>query len=570
MASLAEQLVEKGNEIVWVGCHSLLQGYCDVMRSSQIALQSSEKSKICIRCVQSKQFFKKELSVKMMDMDRLVTLDERTQTSQIISRLNPEQAMDFSIKGLPLGKIAMYLIVTTYKKSSWNLSEEEWIDFKYSLENVILTQIGMSRFLEQFIPDLALVYNSLYPVNNTVRHLLDQRGIPTYVVHGSMSLPRLEGDVFISAKDPFYFFSSTKEIWAQFKEKVCPPELLAEVTDHHLFVFGSKSGRVYSEKSSGNISDVLTQYGVVPGQKVFLATMSSFDELWASQIIGSISDQRPIFPDPVVWIEKLIEYFASHPSWTLIIRPHPREFPNNNVGIKSEHAKDLERVLLRKLPDNVKVNWPADRVSLYDLMEVTSVCLNAWSSAGEELGLMGIPVITYCPELLNWPGELDFVADNESHYFKLVLEAAQNGWSFERMRRFYRWKVLQFCRTTIRIQRAGPGEKSIFQRVYQKFTRLFDNMATQKMEWRQRVRDDIDSERVNKMLLKANPTLAHLWLEESQTHIPLESETKAMRREVQKIYQALYQNRPPTNPYLLQSRLWELIHGKRDVDASRV
>ena len=68
----------------------------------------------------------------------------------------------------------------------------------------------------------------------------------------------------------------------------------------------------------------------------------------------------------------------------------------------SDHAKMLQDAFVT-LPRNVKVNWPTDTVSLYDLARITDVFANAWSSAGKEMAWLGLPVVLYSPELTLYP-----------------------------------------------------------------------------------------------------------------------------------------------------------------------
>src|SRR5690606_6941171 len=93
----------------------------------------------------------------------------------------------------------------------------------------------------------------------------------------------------------------------------------------------------------------------------------------------------------------------------LIIRVHPREFPNKRDSLKSDHALELEQTL-SELPENVRVNWPSDNISLYDLAQIMDVCLNSWSTAGKEMGTLGIPVVLYSADLVFYPADLNYLA----------------------------------------------------------------------------------------------------------------------------------------------------------------
>jgi hypothetical protein len=129
-----------------------------------------------------------------------------------------------------------------------------------------------------------------------------------------------------------------------------------------------------------------------------------------------------------------------------VIRVHPREFPNKREGTKSQHATQLERAFT-DLPPNVKVNWPSDELSIYDLAEHAAVVLNAWSSAGKEMALLGIPVVAYCPELLLYPADIHHVGTTRDAYFAAIDAALAEGWSFERARLAFRWWVLELVRS---------------------------------------------------------------------------------------------------------------------------
>ena len=282
------------------------------MRSSQVDLFSKTKHKICENCVNTKKYFQTQLPIKMIDLDDYLAADDKNQTTNLITGLKQNNFIDYSFEKIPVGKIAMYLIVTNYKKSSLYLTERESFDYKICLENVLLTIIGMKKFLNDFMPDIGIFYNSLYPVNHAVKQLFDQLHVPSFVMHGNMSFPRLDSDIFLSKDDPFAYIAYTKDIWKKFSEIPGSASQYSEVTDHLLYLFKSTSGRVYSVKASGSTKEIYTKYDFNPGQKVFLATMSSLDELWAAQLVGVVTNRQPVFATPALWIEELLHYFLAH------------------------------------------------------------------------------------------------------------------------------------------------------------------------------------------------------------------------------------------------------------------
>lgn len=97
-----------------------------------------------------------------------------------------------------------------------------------------------------------------------------------------------------------------------------------------------------------------------------------------------------MYKNQVLWLKDLIDFFSKREDLFLIIRVHPREFPNRREGCKSENATVYEE-LLSNLPNNIKVNMPSDNLFIYDLALYSDVVLNGFSSAGLEMALLGLP-----------------------------------------------------------------------------------------------------------------------------------------------------------------------------------
>jgi hypothetical protein len=144
--------------------------------------------------------------------------------------------------------------------------------------------------------------------------------------------------------------------------------------------------------------------------------MSSYDERFSSEIINVIPKyDNLIFSEQIDWIKFLIGFVKHRQDLFLIIRVHPREFPNKRDSMRSQHSLMLEKVLV-DLPVNVKLNLPEDNLSIYDLAEYTDLFLNAWSSVGEEMSLLGIPVLIYSDDLVAYPSDINYVANSQEDF----------------------------------------------------------------------------------------------------------------------------------------------------------
>jgi hypothetical protein len=193
--------------------------------------------------------------------------------------------------------------------------------------------------------------------------------------------------------------------------------------------------------------------GVLPNRKVLLATMSSADEIFGAKMAGVLRDSPvlPLFKDGFEWISFLVEQLVDRKDLHLIIRVHPREFPNKRESKLSPNAKNL-RELLSGLPDNVSVNWPEQNISLYGLAHIVDVVLNSSSSAGIEMSALGLPVVLHQVEhMLAYDPEMHPIVDRRDQYMITVDNALRRGWSIDNMRSAYRWWAFVFTRIAVDI-----------------------------------------------------------------------------------------------------------------------
>jgi hypothetical protein len=177
-------------------------------------------------------------------------------------------------------------------------------------------------------------------------------------------------------------------------------------------------------------------------KKIILATMSSNDEIFAASMSGVEIKSSLLFPTQNDWIKFLMEFVGTRDDLFLIVRPHPREFPNKREGQISESSK-LFSELFKKIPNNAVLNIPADNLSMFDFVEDVDLVLNCASSVGKELSLLGIPVLSYAQALIPYPANLNYFADSLESYKMEIQNALANGWDYELIKKSYRWSAME-------------------------------------------------------------------------------------------------------------------------------
>jgi hypothetical protein len=207
--------------------------------------------------------------------------------------------------------------------------------------------------------------------------------------------------------------------------------------------------------------------------------------------------------------------------------------------VLSEHARILQAVLA-DLPRNVKVNWPTDSVSLYDLANIADIFANAWSTAGKEMAWLGLPVVLYSNDLTLYPSSLNYVGTTEPEYFRKIEQALSDGWDPERIRRTYRWCALEYKCASVDISEsfARSEHRSFLARASGKLARGIFPSHEQEADCRNRASRLLASERINRIVRDQMRSV--LDLEELDTTVTQSQETGYLKQEVRRLVEGIF------------------------------
>jgi len=133
----------------------------------------------------------------------------------------------------------------------------------------------------------------------------------------------------------------------------------------------------------------------VPAQGAELArTALGLDErpvvLLATNVLGdSLTLGRETFTQSMEeWLERTLQYFAGKEQAQLIIRVHPGE-----VLIHGQSMMDVVERVLPKLPENIYLISPEEKVNTYDLIAAANLGLVYTTTVGLEMAMSGVPVV---------------------------------------------------------------------------------------------------------------------------------------------------------------------------------
>lgn len=457
-AIVAESLKTRDHDVLMVNCDGALSRYCLCMSAMGLPTQATtvEKEKICSACRQRRDIILQEFRFNSILLDRYCRPDDEPTIMNTMSHVNRENYTELSAMNIPVGRYALYELLLNNKLNSYQLSMSAWEEYLIYLSCTLKAVYAGRRVLEEHLPDRVATYNSFYSVNHVVCALAEQRGIPHYTLHGGSHHKQRYSVMTIFKGYLSQGLVAKSDAWKKSSETPISVREVDLVAGHIAELLKATDYWVYSIASNKTSSENLRKYfGIGPGKRVLLATMASADERFAGATIDVMPAYiEPMYPTQVDWITALIAFATGRKDLFLIIRVHPREFPNKRESVLSRQAEKLKKLFV-DLPENVRVNWPDDKVSLHDLVKITDVGLNATSSAGIEMSMFGVPVVVYdTNQLFAYPAEMNYSAATPAEYFQIIDKAIADGWSFENVRKTFRWLSFKFERVSIDISDA--------------------------------------------------------------------------------------------------------------------
>ncbi|MBI3529702.1 MAG: hypothetical protein HY067_17265 [Betaproteobacteria bacterium] len=554
-ALVAAELQRSGADITYITCDGILSAGCGAMAAAGVSYTADMVTRqgICANCRQQRNLIVDSIRVETVSMDALIDSATLALIDQSVESITTHSMLEFSVEGFPLGRYALHDTIIRFKLTDLiEVTPAAFEHFKVSLKHVLMAFYVAKQALAKYKPDRIVTYNTQHSINYAFMNLAERNGIAVFGLHASGNMAKRLTGLYVFRRDMVVLY---REMIRLFEEKLrhIPSDVagIRDATDHYLALTSGRMIFVYSAPKHAKRFDVRSFFGVKPQQKVLLATLSSYDELFSSQTMGVMKTYPLIFPSQIEWIGELIGWVKNRPDLFLIIRVHPREFPNRRDPLHSSHARALAETF-ENLPSNVKINWPTDNISLYDLAVETDVGLNGWSSAGKELAFLGIPVVLFASEILYYPASLNLLAKDKNNYFTRIDEALIEGWSIERIRLTYRWLALEYTLATIDISDGFDFQEvraPFLRRIFNRLKRLIDPLHIQRAHVHALRRPLKQGSKIVRAILEEIPVFT-LQLQDRRSLSEIEEE-RLLRAEIGRIVEQVYVDQSHLNSPLI-------------------
>lgn len=452
-AYLARALAECDHHISYLTC-GRAQSYCAPMTAHRLTPGCGPEAteRICADCTVGANAIARIYRFPVDTLARYLNPVDREALDALATEAVVAKSLDTVHLGVKVGRVALYEFTLAHKKMSTDLTPAQWGEYRIYLANALWSLQAFSRYLADKRPDAILTFSPQYSnINSCMQYAISQ-GIRVLFIESGTNLSHRLGTMRVWDWRVHRLVNPALTYWGSSAANPVTADAAAQVTGHFRQLLSGRHFAVFSTPYAGS-NGIRQRWNVGRHQKVLLITLSSYDEAYAALLIDGFPYKKvfsDIFRTQAEWVKATIDWVAKRPDLFLVIRVHPRDFPNKREAFRSEQSFMLED-LLDQVPANVYVNWPAEGVSLYELLEDTDAILTGWSVTAMEALVLGIPVVTYDAHLPSYPRDIMYTGRSEAEYYANIDRALQDGWQLQNAINGFRWLAYNFVTCTVTV-----------------------------------------------------------------------------------------------------------------------
>jgi len=310
------------------------------------------------------------------------------------------------------------------------------ITYRKFLESAVISVFGLTRIFDSFKPDVLVELNGRFFTYRIAFELAQGRKIRV-VTH---ELGYLSNTLQIGFNKVIHSLVDLRQIWTEYENLPLNREAL-------LYVKRIIENRRYGKRlSSEPFSPVLKETITIRDRlkldlrPIIAVLTSSTDEFAASD------GWEQIFDTQFDWIFKTVQIAGENRDFQFVIRNHPNMA--NSRRAETEFLDRLHNLVSNGIPENVRVIWPEESISTYNLLDEAQAAITYFSITGLEMACLGKPVLT-CSKGTYYG--LSFVSTLEmvSEYSKAVTNLLRAKIDIEIARKAYRFAYHFFTYTSI-------------------------------------------------------------------------------------------------------------------------
>jgi len=452
-AYLARALAACGHQVRYLTCGKM-QTYCAPMAARRHApgCRPQDVARICSDCRAAADAIAMVYRFPVDALAEYLKPEDFDRLDSIAASAVKSQSLDTVHLGVEVGRIALYEFTLAHKKMSTDLTRSQWREYEVYLANSLRSLESFSRQLEKGLPDVIFTFSPQYSNINSCMQYAILKGIKVMFLESGTNLSDRLSSMRVWDWKAHKLVNPALTYWVESARNPVTQAAVDAVVGHFKQLLSGQHFAVFSAPYTES-KDLRDRWKIGKSQKVLLMTLSSYDEAYAALLISAFPQKKvfsDVFHTQAEWISATIDWAKARPDIFLVIRVHPRDFPNKRENFRSEQSFMLEG-LLEDVPANVHVNWPSEGIPLYELLEDTDAMLTGWSVTALEALILGIPVVTYDSNLPSYPSDIHYTGRSAKEYFANIDRALVDGWSFRNAINGFRWMAYNFVTCTVKV-----------------------------------------------------------------------------------------------------------------------
>jgi hypothetical protein len=450
---LAKSLDAETFEVIRVGCDGTFSTHCTAMSAAFVGIERStaEKQAVCVKCVANRKILEPAYQGGTHLISQYLTAHDFARVDGLVAGLTEENIQDFEFEGIEVGRVAAYEILIKFKKTALVFRDEEFRYLHSYVRSSLLSLLAFQKLFAKIQPDVFVAYSPQYGMIGVCARYCELAGLPVYFVEGSSNINERYQALRIWNWTEFGLTNPALKYWQNIDQYRMTTEDRERALAHTRCLLSASSFSVYSAPMSNN-ADVRGRFGIPADAPLMLAAMSSYDEVFSAYAIGRFPRTKydsDVFQNQLEWIEYTVKWFAARPDLYLMIRIHPRTFPSKRNSVMAAEQLQLAK-LLEALPPNVRVNYPGEKVSIYDVYKEIDALVTGWSATGVEAMTFGVPVVTYDSNLPSYPSAVHYTGRSREEYEANLTRALKAGRSDQISEDGYRWMTFSMSLGVVR------------------------------------------------------------------------------------------------------------------------
>jgi len=379
-AILACALKLRGVQVNPMFCDAMQVDECNVMGGVWSGGLSFEKN--CAECAKSSERLWKRSGDSSLRLSKYISDEDEKNVSRIVAGISQENWSQFHLDELPLGFWASRIIMNMWTTGSIDEVENATHLGLIHVGNLIRLYIAYTKIFEELQPDRVLSNDSFYGMWALLEEMAKRRAIPFF-----SHWPIVEGSRVALARNSYAMSRPIAEAWPSFIELPLDAPTEAMIESWLSRTPGSGGSFFRSDDTKRKEPYGKAHRGKPTFKEERPIALLAANAVWDLAAL----DKQIVFENMMDWVLKTVMWFAEHPEFDLIVRPHPVE-DDPLLPITRHRVETMLSKEFGSLPKNVKVDNSKGEIS--DAFESVRCVLTHTSTVGMEAAELGIPVIT--------------------------------------------------------------------------------------------------------------------------------------------------------------------------------